>query len=70
MNGMLCFRQPFLLCLTFHSFLCTVHYFPCVFSAKMATYSLVMDNVHFVWSAGKRTRANKGEGGSKLGDLE
>ena len=46
-----CFRQPFLLCLTFHSFLCTVHYFPCVFSAKMAIYSLVMDNVHFVISS-------------------
>ena len=29
-----CFRQPFLLCTTFRSFLCTVHYFLCAFSAK------------------------------------
>ena len=26
------FRQPFLLCTTFRSFLCTVHYFLCIFS--------------------------------------
>ena len=45
------FRQPFLLCTTFRSFLCTVHYFLCAFSAKMATYSLVIDNVHFVISS-------------------
>ena len=37
------FRQPFLLCTTFCSFLCTVHYFICAFSTKMATYSLVID---------------------------
>ena len=35
-----CFRQLFLLCTTFCSFLCTVHYFLCTFSAKMATYWL------------------------------
>ena len=29
-----CFRQPFLLCTTFCSFLCTVHYFLCGFLAK------------------------------------
>ena len=45
------FRQPFLLCTTFCSFLCTVHYFLCAFSAKMATYSLVIDNVYFVISS-------------------
>ena len=47
---MSCYRfgQPFLLCTTFWSFLCTVHYFFCLFSAKMATYSLVIDNVYFV----------------------
>ena len=45
------FRQPFLLCTTFRSFLCTVHYFLCAFSAKMATYSLVIDNVYFVISS-------------------
>ena len=28
--------------------LCTGHYFLCEFSAKMATYSLVIDNVYFV----------------------
>ena len=39
------FRQLFLLCTTFRSFLRTVHYFLCAFSAKMATYSLVIDNV-------------------------
>ena len=44
------FRQPFLLCTTFCSFLCTVHYFLCAFSAKIATYSLVIDNVYFVIS--------------------
>ena len=44
------FRQPFLLCTTF-CFLCTVHYFLYTFSAKMATYSLVIDNVHFVISS-------------------
>ena len=32
------FRQPFLFCRTFRSFLCTIHYFLCAFSAKMATY--------------------------------
>ena len=30
------FRQPFLLCTTFCSFLCTVHCFLCAFSSKMA----------------------------------
>ena len=36
------FRQPFVLCTTFCSFLCTVQYFICAYfiSAKMATYSL------------------------------
>ena len=43
--------QPFLLCTTFRSFLCTVHYFLCAFSAKIATYSLVVDNVYFVISS-------------------
>ena len=42
------FQQPFLLCTTFRSFLYTVHYFLCVFSAKMAPYSLDIDNVCFV----------------------
>ena len=41
------FRQPFLLCTTFRSFLCTVHCFLCAFKAKMATYSLVIDDVYF-----------------------
>ena len=45
------FRQPFLLCTTFRSFLCTVHYFLYAFSSKMATYSLVIDNVYFVISS-------------------
>ena len=45
------FRGPFLLCTTFRSFLYTVHYFPCTFSAKMASYSLVIDNVYFVISS-------------------
>ena len=45
------FCKPFLLCTTFSSFLCTVHYFLCAFSAKMATYSLVIDNVYFVISS-------------------
>ena len=40
-----------LLCTTFRCFLCTVHYFLCAFLAKMATYSLVMDNVYFVISS-------------------
>ena len=40
-----------LLCKTFRSFFCTVHYFLCAFSAKMATYSLVIDNVYFVISS-------------------
>ena len=38
MNGCVHFRRPFLLCTTFPSFLCTVYYFLCAFSAKMATY--------------------------------
>ena len=66
---MACDRQPLLLCTTFHSFLCTVHYFLCAFSAKMATYSLVIDNVYFVYFGGgcfpKRTRAINGGGGSQ-----
>ena len=45
------FRQPFLLCTTFCSFLCTVHYFLFAFSAKMATYSLVIDNIYLVISS-------------------
>ena len=45
------FRQPFLLCTIFRSFLCTVHYFLCAFSEKMATYSLVIDNVYFMISS-------------------
>ena len=44
-------RQPFLLCAIFHSFLCTVHYFLCAFSAEMAAYSLTRDNVYFVISS-------------------
>ena len=48
------FRQPFLLCTTFRSFLCTVHYFLCAFSAKMATYSLVID-ICTSWSVVKCT---------------
>ena len=44
------FRQPFLLCTTFCSFLSFVRYFLCTFSAKMATYTLVIDNVYFVIS--------------------
>ena len=44
------FRQPFLLCTTFPSFLCTVYYFLCAFPAKMATYWLVID-VYFVISS-------------------
>ena len=45
------FRQPFLLCATFRSFPCTVHYFLCAFSAEMAAYSLVRENVYFVFSS-------------------
>ena len=45
------FHQPFLLFTTFHSFLFTVHYFPCAFSVKKATYSLVIDNVYLVISS-------------------
>ena len=45
------FRQPFLLCTTFRSFLCTVHYFLCAFAAEMAAYSLVRENVYFVISS-------------------
>ena len=45
------FRPPFLLCTTFWSFLRTVHCFLCAFSAKMATYSLVIDNVYLVISS-------------------
>ena len=37
------FREPLLLCTTFCSFLCTILYFFCAFSAKMAIYSLVVD---------------------------
>ena len=40
-----------LLCITFHSFLCTVHYLLCTFSGKMATYSLAIDNVYFLISS-------------------
>ena len=39
------FFGTLLLCTTF---LCTVHYFLCTFLAKMAIYSLVIDNVYFV----------------------
>ena len=42
------FFGTLLLCTTF---LCTVHYFPCTFLAKMAIYSLVIDNVYFVISS-------------------
>ena len=45
------FCQCFLLCTNFRSFLCTVHYFLCAFSAKMATYSLVIDNMYVVISS-------------------
>ena len=45
------FRQSFLLCATFRSFLCTVHYFLCAFSAERAAYSLVRENVYFVISS-------------------
>ena len=44
------FRHNFLLCTNFCSFLCTVDYFLYAFPAKMATYSLVIDNVYFVIS--------------------
>ena len=44
------FCQPFLLCTTVCSFLCTVHYFLCAFSANIATYSLVIV-VYFVISS-------------------
>ena len=47
------FRQPFLLC-TFRFFLCIVNYLLSAFSAKMATYSLVIDNV-YSWSVVKCT---------------
>ena len=45
MNGV-----PFLFCTTFRSFFWTAHYFffLCAFLAKMATYSLVIDNVYLV----------------------
>ena len=45
------FRRPFLLCTTFHSLLCFLHCFLWVFSAKLATYSLVIGNVYFVISS-------------------
>ena len=45
------FGQPLLFCTTFCSSLCTVHYFLCAFTLKMATYSLVVDNVYFVISS-------------------
>ena len=45
------FHPPFLLCTTFRSLLCFVHCFLWVFSAKLATYSLVIDNVYFVISS-------------------
>ena len=66
-----CFRQPLLLCTTFRSFLYTVHYFFCALSAKMATYSLVIDDVYFVISsyARKRTRRIRREGGHNSGIL-
>ena len=57
-----CFRQLFLLCTIFRYFFCTVHYFLCAFSAKMATYSLgVLEN--------KQEQTRK-EGESKLGNPE
>ena len=37
-----------LLCATFRSFLCTVHYFLCTLSAKIDTYSLVTSDAYFV----------------------
>ena len=37
-----------LLCATFRPFLCTVHYFLCALSAKIATYSLVTSDAYFV----------------------
>ena len=37
-----------LLCTTFRSFLCTVHYFLCTFPAKTATFLLVIDDTYFV----------------------
>ena len=46
-----CLHQPFLLSTTFHYFLPTVHYFLCALSAKMANYSLVIDNVYLVISS-------------------
>ena len=42
MNGLRSFSPALLLCTTLRSFLCTVLYFLCAFSAKMATYSLVI----------------------------
>ena len=47
----LIFLHAFTLMYSFRSFLCTVHYFLCAFSAKTATYSLVLDNVYFVISS-------------------
>ena len=41
------FHKPFLFCIAFRSFLCTVHYILCAFSAKIAAYSSVID-VYFV----------------------
>ena len=43
------FRQLFLLCTIFCSFLCTAHCFLCACSAKMAAYSLVI--IYFVISS-------------------
>ena len=59
------FRQPFLLCTTFRSFLCTSHYFLCAFLAKMATYSLVIG-----WGCSKTNKGEQGGKGSKPGNLE
>ena len=52
MNGMLSLSPAvFTLRNVFRYFLCTVHYFLSAFSAKMATYSLAIDNIYFVISS-------------------
>ena len=45
------FTSPFYFAQLFVLFLCTVHYFLCTFSAKIVTYSLVIDNARFVISS-------------------
>ena len=46
-----CLREPFYFAQLFRYFLCTVHYFFCAFLAKMAAYSLVIDNACFAISS-------------------